>query len=451
MHALCASAPARDDRRGVPDRQHLVPRPAVAPSEPARAGRAGVSQADSTRVLMLQRTAGNAAVGRLLARQPQPPTTVDPFDISDSEWVRIHGEQMRARYLGELRTRMLAPLEAGDAMGFLSAVRGLGAADRRELQQDAAFWSAVRRRFRGTALWAVQLTVEYGVSKPQEVNAVSAAIHGRDWRRTRNLLMAYPNLKSVVGIRQAIASKFDGRENEDLQRVLQEHAGMWTEAAGLGGQRVHYEDGALEKHTGAGAFELVRMNSHVRVIVRIRLYNDPNNERDVISDEAIARWERGIDRYWNGKFRLRNGAQTLDVYFLPVFVFYDTSAHHNVRVLPGDERSSRTKWYEDDSEDTAAHEFGHMLGNADEYNLPGTMAEIPAALGLTDAEKRRSSWEGIFGRPRPVDEEGYDVEGLMGRHRSNRSVEVRHAFWILQVFNDRLRRPGERPWTVEKR
>jgi hypothetical protein len=436
----------------VADRQHLARRSSVVPADPAPATAAPEpSEADSARVLMLQRTAGNAAVASLLARQPQPANTVDPFDLSDSEWVRIYGEQMRAQYLGDLRTRVLAPLEAGDAMRFLSTLRALGAADRRELDHDDAFWSAVRRRFRGSALWAVQLTVEYGVSKPQEVNAVSAAIHGRDWRRTRNLVMAYPSLKSVVGIRQVIASQFAGRENEDLQRVLQEHAGMRAEAAGLGGQRVHYEDGSLDRHRGAGAFELVRMNTHVRVIVRIRLYNDPSNERDVISNEAIARWEGGIDRYWNGKFRLRNGAQMLDVYFLPVFVFYDTNAHHNVRVLPGDDRSARRRWYEDDSADTAAHEFGHMLGNADEYNLPGTIAEIPAAMGLTDAEKRRSSWEGIFGRARSVDEEGYDVEGLMGSHSSNRSVEVRHAFWILQVFNDRLRRAGERPWTVEKR
>jgi hypothetical protein len=408
----------------VRNRQHRLPPPAVETAEPNE------SRTDADRVLQLQRTAGNAAVGRLLARE-SPTTTLDP--------------------LAELRTRALAPLEAEDALGFLSLLRGLDAADRRRLETDTAFWTAVRRRFRGMALWAIQLTVQYGARKPDEVNAVSAAIHSRDWRRTRNLVMAYPSLKSVAGIRQAVASMFGGRENEDLQRVLVEHAGTRAAASGLGGLRVHYEDGALERHRGAGAFELVRMNTHVRVIVRIRLYNDPSNERDVISDEAIARWERGIDRYWNGKFRFRYGSRTLDVYFIPVFVFYDTSAHHNVRVLPGDERSSRTKWYEDDSEDTAAHEFGHMLGNPDEYNLPGTMAEIPASLGLSDAEKRRSSWEGIFGTARPVDEEGYDVEGLMGRHGSNRSVDVRHAFWILQVFNDRLLRPGEGPWTVEKR
>ena len=30
-------------------------------------------------------------------------------------------------------------------------------------------------------------------------------------------------------------------------------------------------------------------------------------------------------------------------------------------------------------------------------------------------------------------------------------VQVRHAFHLTQVFNARLRRPGESPWMVEKR
>ena len=439
------------------DRQHLTP-PATVPTPPAPAtpaprsgGAAG--GVDAARVLMLQRTAGNAAVGRLLARAPQPPATVDPFDLSDDEFDQLveAGRQERARQVAEVRTRVLTPLEAGDAMGFLSALRALDAAERSRLQSDDGFWTEIRRRFRGMALWSVQLIVQYGARKPDEVNALSAAIHSRDWHRTRNLVMAYPSLKAVNGLRQAVASQFEGSQAEDLQRVIQEHGGTRTEAAGIGGQRVHYEDGVLEKYSGAGAFELVRMNTHVRVIVRIKLYNDRNNERNAISDAAIKRWEEGINRHWNGKFRLRNGAQSLDVYFLPVFVFYDDNAHHDVRVLPGDERSARTRWYEDDSADTAAHEFGHMIGNPDEYSLPGTMAEIPAALGLTDAEKRRSSWEGIFGRAKPVSEEGYDVKGLMGDHDEDRSVGVRHADWILQVFNDRLRRPGEGPWTAEKR
>jgi hypothetical protein len=406
-------------------------------------------------VLMLQRSAGNAAVGRLLARQPARPGTVDPFDMLDEEFDKLleNAEATRARELGELRTRLLAPLDKNDATGFLRALRGLGEAERRRLQHDDGFWVAIRRRFRGMALWMIQLTIEYGARKPHDVRAVSAAIHSHDRVRTRNLVMAYPRLKSVVGIREAVASEFEGRDNEDLQAFLREHAGTRAEAAGLGGKRVHYEDGELVMYKGGGAFELVRMNTHVRVIVRIRLRNDSDNEHNAITDKAIGRWERGIDRYWNGKFRLRNGAQALDVHFVPVFVFYDNKAHQKVRVIEDEGRSARRKWHEDDSEDTAAHEFGHMLGNADEYNLPATMAEIPAELGLSDEDKRRSSWEGLFPgqRRRSVDEEGYDVKGLMGSTHKNRSVEERHAYWILKVFNDRLRRPGEGSWAVEKK
>jgi hypothetical protein len=297
----------------------------------------------------------------------------------------------------------------------------------------------------------VQLIVEYGSRRPHEVNHASAAIHSGDRAGLRTLLIGYPSLKTVPGIGPAIASKFSGRANEELQAYLRESTGMRHEASGIGGYRVHYEDGVLERYSGAGKFELVRMGTHVRVIVRIRLFNDPGNERDAISDEAVSRWERGINEHWNGKFRFRHGGTRLDVYFVPVFVFYDDSAHHSVRVLPGDERSARTKWYEDDSGETAAHEFGHMIGNADEYNLPGTMAEIPDSLGLSDVEKQRSSWEGIFGEAREVDTDGYDVDSLMGAHPRDPSVQLRHVFWVLQVFNDHLRRPGEGRWRAERR
>ena len=55
--------------------------PAPATPAPRFGGAAG--GVDAAQVLMLQRTAGNAAVGRLLARAPQPPATVDPFDLDD--------------------------------------------------------------------------------------------------------------------------------------------------------------------------------------------------------------------------------------------------------------------------------------------------------------------------------------------------------------------------------
>jgi hypothetical protein len=391
---------------------------------------------DPAGTLALQRAAGNAAVGRLLARRH--PDLIDPF--ADEAPVDV----------AATRAALFQALDRSDALGFLSRLRALGRAEREALQADPAFQARMRRQFRGMARWSIELTLEFGATKPHDVNALSAAVHGADRRRVRTLLMAYPRLKRIPGIREAVASQFTGRDLQDLQAVLAEPDGARAEAADVGGQRAHYEDGELVVYPGGGAFELVRMSTHVRVIVRIRLYNDRRNEVNAVTDEAVARFERGIARYWNGKFRLRNGARTLDIFYLPVFVYHDRNAHHDVRMLPGDERSAMRRWYEGDSEDTAAHEFGHMLGNPDEYNLAGTLAEL-ASLGLSDEEKRRSSWEGLFGVARPVSTKGYDVEGLMGSHESNRDVQVRHAFHVTQVFNARLRRPGESPWVVEKR
>ena len=97
----------------------------------------------------------------------------------------------------------------------------------------------------------------------------------------------------------------------------------------------------------------------------------------------------------------------------------------------------------------AAHEFGHMLGNPDEYNLPATAAEIPAALGLTAEETRRSSWEGLTGEKKAKDTEGYDVPALMGAHYKSTEVHLRYAADIVATFNAKLKLAGESAWTVE--
>jgi hypothetical protein len=90
-----------------------------------------------------------------------------------------------------------------------------------------------------------------------------------------------------------------------------------------------------------------------------------------------------------------------------------------------------------------------MLGNPDEYNLPGATSEIPASFKLTAGEARRSSWEGLTGKKKSKDTAGYDVPALMGNHYDSTAVYLRYMDDIVATLNAKLKLPGEDAWTAE--
>jgi hypothetical protein len=407
-------------------------------------------QHGAARVLALQRTAGNAAVGRMLAREPavapREGDVIDPFERTEAEKAEIAAAVTKGR--ADLREQALARLETGGGLGFLSSLRDLQPGQRGILLEDKEFWARVRKRLRGMSVWATQRALQWGHKAPPEVYQLGWAIHEGNWVHARELIMAYPSLKKVEGLREVVSFRFNLEQATDILKVIAE-AGTRAETGARDYKEVHYKAGVLKRYTGTSNYELVRIADQLRVIVRIRLKNDPANTVSAITDKAVERWEKGIKRHWNNKFRLRNGDKTLDVWFLPIFVYHDDKAHHEVNVKPGDDTSNQGLFYEEDSAETAAHEFGHMIGNPDEYDLPGTIAEIPAALGLTDEEKRRSSWEGIVGKPAATNTSGHSLENLMGDHYKDATLRVRHGWDVLSQFNALLRLPGEAPWTLE--
>src|SRR4029077_7641928 len=121
-----------------------------------------------------------------------------------------------------------------------------------------------------------------------------------------------------------------------------------------------------------------------------------------------------IDRAWNGRFHAANGINRLNITFDPFFTI-DAFAHKTVVVRPGDNRSDTTDWYLGDNDpDLAAHEFGHMLGDIDEYNLPATTAEIPASFGMTREQAIASTYLGATGQHASAGSPGHSAPGLMG-------------------------------------
>ena len=77
-------------------------------------------------------------------------------------------------------------------------------------------------------------------------------------------------------------------------------------------------------------------------------------------------WEKEIERVWSNHFALETQNKTYPI--VVDAVFKGPSLQHDVIVLPGGgRRTDELTWHIMDSPQTAAHEFGHMLGLYDEY------------------------------------------------------------------------------------
>jgi len=193
---------------------------------------------------------------------------------------------------------------------------------------------------------------------------------------------------------------------------------------------------------------LTRTSSEARVVARIRLVRKDNrSETYYPEDERRRTWRNAIEENWNNRFRITNGTTRLQMVFVPVFT--ETAPDHTVAIDESRNfvRSNESMWWAQASGTTVAHEFGHMIGNPDEYRLPGGIAEIGTEHGLTPQEELRSSVEGITGAERTRRVGGYTLSGIMGSEVGG--ALPRHAWPIIQIFNARLLRSGEAPFRLE--
>ncbi len=88
-------------------------------------------------------------------------------------------------------------------------------------------------------------------------------------------------------------------------------------------------------------------------------------------DSLAPYWEGGIEGLWNNRYGiLHNNQYYYDIIYDVIFEY--PSDHYNVRVRPGfsqgKPRTTMTLWDTADTGRVAAHEYGHMVGNYDEYS-----------------------------------------------------------------------------------
>jgi hypothetical protein len=117
--------------------------------------------------------------------------------------------------------------------------------------------------------------------------------------------------------------------------------------------------------------------SHVRV--RIQLNPDAGISAATLATLRTA-WENGIENRWSKRWGIGHPGEitcplTFDVQWVT------TDAHYVVRVRTGPARSNMRLWDTSDTGNVAAHEFGHMLGNADEYTDPACPSRNPVNTG----------------------------------------------------------------------
>lgn len=115
------------------------------------------------------------------------------------------------------------------------------------------------------------------------------------------------------------------------------------------------------------------------VVVRIKLVPEAGVTTSLAALQT--RWQSGIQTKWSNKFACSPGTPNLT--FNVQFV--NTNEHHAVTVKAGSGRSNMLEWYEQDNGNTAAHEYGHMLGMKDEYPDPNCPNRSPVNTGTVMA------------------------------------------------------------------
>lgn len=102
------------------------------------------------------------------------------------------------------------------------------------------------------------------------------------------------------------------------------------------------------------------VNDEIRVTVKLKFTGLKN-------PGLVERWFSYIRGIWNRFVAINEAGEEIAIVFDPQSV---TSEPDNVvEIKPGNGRSDAANWYAEDpdSDNTAAHEFGHMIGLEDEY------------------------------------------------------------------------------------
>lgn len=201
---------------------------------------------------------------------------------------------------------------------------------------------------------------------------------------------------------------------------------------------------APQVFTGNQGFDIGYYRDRVQVTCRIQ-FSTPT--LDFTAKAALpglmTQWETMIEAAWDNKFSLRNAARNLPI---RINMVYNSGApHHRVNVgsdvnvaWPG---YNTANWYYQANNYNHAlaplHEFGHMLGNPDEYDL--SPIDFTTTVGTAPTAANSTAVADSAGNTRVT-----HLTSLMG---GGGTVERRHLNYFTNWINSK-RLAGEPAYTL---
>jgi len=386
---------------------------------------------------------------------------------------------------------ILDALHKNDALTFLSRLRALDPAEATSLLADQAFWQEIRSKFRGSALWSAFSILFFHGNKSLPQRQLALALFSKKITDAMDALATIIARENVADpmfwdvLEEVIFTVFEGDPKLiDLFRmiILKDSATSGPRGLGFSSNEVHYEQNAAGayqmQHFGGNLREVAYTTTNeFRVVVTIRFVdgNDPSKPYYFRGEKSDMpdKWADQIRSVWNNRFELNNGVNKLRFTVSPVFTYEAGQEDATVSILdnrtqtcPGMLQAGRANagcWFADSktAPDTISHEFGHLLGANDEYNLPGSAAEIPANLlaKLSADDLKLTTMTGIKNQelpagatpaaPLPAQTGGYTVTGQMGTHHESTEVRGRHIMLLIKAFND-SQPPGTPPYVIKQ-
>jgi hypothetical protein len=376
--------------------------------------------------------------------------------------------QKAASTLGDSLQNRIAGLTGQAPNTWFDAITEVPQAERDAVLRETASMEAIRRGIGSPYdYWKAQLLLTYGsvAGIPAPASTLYTALSGKPGFETIRRRIGdvpdgdFPTIKNLVGFREYLEPLVTSAQWLILRRMLDQGMldtqadvdrsvaeTMWRMAPGAAPG-----DPFTEYHfTAGGKIDVTYLRDKLQCDVRVALTTaseDKGAETGLANAKTV--WKANIENEWANKFRVTNGIRTLPLDF---HCIWDPGGPNHVTVHSGDPvwpTLNAANWFVPDPvnaptktqyvTDAPLHEFGHLVGNADEYDVPST--HYGTVVGPNPAGDVASGTSTVT--TDPTGAKSYTVQwnkSIMGPTGPVPGpVLQRHVQWFLTWLNDHRR------------